>query len=633
MPRKVASSVVPGVQTYVSDKSTLNLPTDIDREKESVLPPGSATPGSGGRDIGKFENNTPDNGIPERPRTTGVPGDEYGSPYKNDYNMPTRRTMTAGRDSVSRLVEAWKRQRRRRGPARAKARQYYMKNRAKILARNKAWRRRNKNNPRVKRNRAHYRKFPGQHRRLAWEAGPPKPVRPQRKLEPQKQRERRRYYQKNRRKIIRNSKRRYHQFCRHNKRCMHKRRDYRKNPLPFKRRSPVPHTRALADRRKKDKEKRKKEKRAHMITEIGFSLAPDMDPGFVKNLNQETWEVTFELTDVDPPEIHALPLSVFVELAVFFTDEDAEEFFQLVDSTLGIEAYEELNAETVSACAELYGFSSEGEEFRSRCEALVGKKDLYQMNSEELRSILDLALQEEHPEEMISRVAGQIIMYDQESPDREVKQPGKGVPYEAEVSGYYHRSPTDRDPAAQMPDNQTDNVPAGSSRVVPNGTGQFWSGEETYMKSAATIAQLLAGTDGKIRGRAGEVSPKLKRADPKNGIWLFTVPGSKGSYTVRVKGLRSGNIQLLEKAQIQVSCSCDFFRWQGPEHWAKAEKYLYGKPVGTASSPSVKDPSGKHKICKHLAGVFSLARKYRFSSSSLLWPLDAEVFLGGKFSR
>jgi hypothetical protein len=626
VPLKVASSVVPGIQTYVSDKSTLNLPTNIDREKESVLPPGSATPGSGGRDIGKFENNTPDNGIPERPRTTGVPGDEYGSPHKNDYNMPTRRTMTASRESVARLVEAWKRQRRRRGPARTKARQYYQKNRARILARNKAWRRRNQNNPRVKRNRAHYRKFPGQHKRLAWEAGPPTPVRPQRRLNPAKQRERRRYYQKNRRKIIRNSKRRYHQFCKHNKRCMHKRRDYRSSPLKFKRRSPLPHSRALAERRKKEKKKK-----AAMITEVGFSLAPDMVPGFVKNLNPETWEVTFELIEEEEasPEVHALPLSVFIELAVFYTDEDAAEFFELVDSSLGIEAYEELNAETVSACAELYGFSPEGNEFGSRCEALVGKKDLYQMNVEELRSVLDLALEDEHPEEMISRVAGQIIMYDQESPDREVKQPGKGVPYEAEVSGYYHRSPVDRDPAAQMPDNQTDNVPAGSSRVVPNGTGQLWSGEETYMKSAATIAQLLAGTDGKIRGKANEASPKLKRADPKNGIWLFEVAGTKGSYLVRVKGVRSGNIQLLEKAQVLVSCTCDFFRWQGPEHWAKAEKYLYGKPVGTASTPSVKDPSGKHKICKHLAGVFTLARKYRFASTDpLWWDPEAEVLFG-----
>ncbi len=86
------------VTTYVSDKSEQNLPTDQDRENQSVLPlPGSATPGGAGRDIPKFEYNTPGPGsdIAERPRTLGVPGEQYGVPYKEDYNMPTRRTMTS----------------------------------------------------------------------------------------------------------------------------------------------------------------------------------------------------------------------------------------------------------------------------------------------------------------------------------------------------------------------------------------------------------------------------------------------------------------------------------------------------------------------------------------------------------
>ena len=91
------SGPTPGVQTFVTDKSQENLPTDLDREKETNLPPGSATPGSGGRDIPRVEYNSPDSGsnISERPRTLGVPGEEYGVPYKEDYNMPTRRTMTA----------------------------------------------------------------------------------------------------------------------------------------------------------------------------------------------------------------------------------------------------------------------------------------------------------------------------------------------------------------------------------------------------------------------------------------------------------------------------------------------------------------------------------------------------------
>ena len=96
--RKALKSGPEPVTTFVTEKSDKNLPTDQDREKQTVLPlPGSATPGGAGRDIPKFEYNTPGPGsdISERPRTLGVPGEQYGVPYKEDYNMPTRRTMTS----------------------------------------------------------------------------------------------------------------------------------------------------------------------------------------------------------------------------------------------------------------------------------------------------------------------------------------------------------------------------------------------------------------------------------------------------------------------------------------------------------------------------------------------------------
>lgn len=100
--KKALKSGPEPVKTYVSDKSQDNLPTDIDREIETNLPPGSASPGSGGRDIPRIEYNAPDSGsnISERPRTLGLPGEQYGVPYKEDYNMPTRRTMTASRPEI-----------------------------------------------------------------------------------------------------------------------------------------------------------------------------------------------------------------------------------------------------------------------------------------------------------------------------------------------------------------------------------------------------------------------------------------------------------------------------------------------------------------------------------------------------
>lgn len=87
---------IPGVQTLVNDKSQKGLPTNIDREKETNLPPGSATPGGAGRDIGSFSYSGPDSESDIKPRTLGIPGEEYGHPSNNTYNTVTRRTMTSG---------------------------------------------------------------------------------------------------------------------------------------------------------------------------------------------------------------------------------------------------------------------------------------------------------------------------------------------------------------------------------------------------------------------------------------------------------------------------------------------------------------------------------------------------------
>ena len=92
-----------------------------------------------------------------------------------------------------------------------------------------------------------------------------------------------------------------------------------------------------------------------------------------------------------------------------------------------------------------------------------------------------------------------------------------------------------------------------------------------------------------------------------------------------MKAEAKGNVKEVKKAQIRVSCDCDFFRWQGPEYWARTNQFLYGKPRGTASAPTEKDPKGDHWMCKHVAAALRLARAYRLASDGMWWPLDAEV--------
>lgn len=665
-PLKVAASVVPGVQTFVSDKSKLDLPTDIDREKESVLPPGSAHPGSGGRDIRqRFEFNVPDNDIDKRPRTKGVDGDQYGNPSKDDTAGVTRRTMTATLDKtafmdlVARVVEAYERRRgrtrRQRGRARAKSRQYYMRNRTKIKMRNRAWRRRNKNNPQHKANVRHYRKHPAQHRRLAFETTTTQPTF-QHKQNPQQRRKDNRYYKSKRKVKLKKSLRRYYTFCVHNSKCQKQRENQREHPKRYKRRPQLTHEKKLELRREREQEKRDAEKKASgslaVGQNIGFSLAPDMDAAYVNNLNPETGEVTFtyEVEDAtEPPEQDTLPLPVFLEAAVFYDDEGEDAFFDLIDATLGVEAYDELDEATVQACAVLFDHDPDAPEFKSRCRRLLEEGELAKADPGELRSVLDLVVKSPHGEDVlhtISRVArrkqaGDIILYDKENPKRETEQPGADTQYSAVGPGTYQRKPDEKEgvpTGSQMPDTHTDNVPAGSSRVVPNGEGRMWSGDATYLqaslpserqKVAATIAELLSGTAPDVVQRGRGIKPSLKRADPANGMWTFIVPGSKGDkYTVKVKAIVKGATKYIEKGQVKVSCTCDFFRWQGPEHWAKVEKYLYGKPVGTASKPVVKDPDARHRVCKHVAGVLEFTRKYKYRVASQdflpAWVFDVE---------
>lgn len=83
----------PGIQTYVSETSALGLPTWTDDYKDLSSLPGSATPGGAGREIPQFSYNGPDSDSDIKPRTLGIPGEEWGHPVNDTYNTVTRRVV------------------------------------------------------------------------------------------------------------------------------------------------------------------------------------------------------------------------------------------------------------------------------------------------------------------------------------------------------------------------------------------------------------------------------------------------------------------------------------------------------------------------------------------------------------
>ena len=152
----------------------------------------------------------------------------------------------------------------------------------------------------------------------------------------------------------------------------------------------------------------------------------------------------------------------------------------------------------------------------------------------------------------------------------------------------------------------------GSAKVIPYNSdllnNQGW-------KTAALLETIEAGISDAVLSRSRALPVTLKRVDPKNAMWTFSVKAGpipwrdkKSEYKVRVKVNRKGNVRDMEKADFLMTCDCPFWQWQGPEYWAKEGGYLYGKPRGTATPPDQKDPDGEHRLCKHSIAVLGHMR-------------------------
>lgn len=606
-PYRAPASELPGTKTLVRPDSQQNLPSDLDREKEVALPAESATPNSPssgggentddhGGNIPRFVLNRPDNDIDKRPRTLPQPGADYGVPTKYDYNMPTRRSLTAEYALFDWMYDDWRgepseedprvaasfpkqRQRKQRGVQRHKSRMNYRKNRNKYKQKAKQRYKRNRNKPEYKRK--------------------------------QKMR--------------------------------------RQHPQRFKRRT------------------------GSVLTapEIAFLIGREQVMGYVHGVSSLTGMVTFATAAGDWA---SLPVVVFISSVSFLSEEDIEAMFKLVDVEIGLEAYEDITSDAVKGCAELFGIDWDGDaQFKEHCEALTGEASIDAMDTAQLeilddslvrgqfggldegvlegggRSLLDddddtdpyeidpmddaLYFGEvDIPDE--ARVAGEIVLFDQDfDPVQEINHPvDKSLAYQPEGPGFYKRKPEDQHlPAAPGPgiDRRLDDIPPPSSKVVPRGEGApgFIQGPMTYPKSAAaTIPQIITKTNDDIHQRARALPVKLVYASPDKGFWRFEVRGKSGTYLVRIKGIKKGATRYMKRAPVQVSCSCPFWRWQGPEHWAVKNGYLYGDPRGTASVPVIRDPNELHWACKHVLAAFRLARNYRISSVEVeTWDLPTII--------
>ena len=122
--------------------------------------------------------------------------------------------------------------------------------------------------------------------------------------------------------------------------------------------------------------------------------------------------------------------------------------------------------------------------------------------------------------------------------------------------------------------------------------------------------QITAPLDPIWKARGDACGVSVKRVDAANLRWIFAVNCGHGDKVVRLKAERVGNVVRLAKMHLKVSCSCPAWRWLGPEYHAKKDKYLDGRPVGTASPPDIKDPRRVHQVCKHVSAVMTFIGKW-----------------------
>jgi len=417
-------------------------------------------------------------------------------------------------------------------------------------------------------------------------------------------------------------------------------------------------------------------KRGSVLTtpEIAFVFGPDLKLGYVHSVSPMTGMVTFSVAEPNVMQLQSLPVVVFLEVIVPLSEEDTDALFDLLEIEIGQDVYEdEVTIEDIRECAAMYGIDPDSSEFREGCFKLTGRA-FHEMTADDralVNGVLvtkmlgggilnrspeddfieDDGVEEEDEENFyygrvdlprdvsVKRVAHSFLLkmawegtnwqYDQEAPNAwDSMESVPDRPYQPSSPTHWRHQPQEKKTPAPGTSHHehpsVDDAPASSAKA-PGGS---YVSEGGYIgKTAATMHDIIGRTDPGIQQRARKVRIKLKRADPGRGIWTFHARGSKGeTYKVRVKGIKKGNTKSLAKVQLQVSCDCNFFRWQGPEHWAKANRFLYGRPQGTASKPDMKDPKGRHWACKHLVAALQLSRQYRVAhAGDCGWPSDAEV--------
>lgn len=111
-------------------------------------------------------------------------------------------------------------------------------------------------------------------------------------------------------------------------------------------------------------------------------------------------------------------------------------------------------------------------------------------------------------------------------------------------------------------------------------------------KTSANLSSILDNLDKKVVDNASSI--KAVSSQFQSNLFKKPVTFNVGNYEVIVEAKGDK-----ESPDLYLSCTCNYWKYQGSEYHAKENDYLFGKVKGTAEKPTKKDPNGTHKICKH----------------------------------
>lgn len=111
-------------------------------------------------------------------------------------------------------------------------------------------------------------------------------------------------------------------------------------------------------------------------------------------------------------------------------------------------------------------------------------------------------------------------------------------------------------------------------------------------KTSATLSKILENLDKKVVDNASSI--KAVATQFEKNVFKKPIVFKVGEYEVIVEAKGEK-----DSPDLYLSCTCNYWKYQGSEYHAKENDYLFGKVKGTAEKPTKKDPNSTHKICKH----------------------------------